>query len=159
VKPSREITDAERALLHRFADVLDEGNYCPDPSPFHGDLVRRAAEEIERLREEIERLCSGDGLEYVMVCHANEQRDQALAHVERADNEAAKAKKLATSEAELRFKAEERIVELEAKCEMLSDDSVLMQEYEKKCARVVKLEAALARWDGHSCYARDGGDL
>jgi hypothetical protein len=42
-------------------------------------------------------------------------------------------------------KAEARIVELEAKCEMLSDDSVLMQEYEKKCARVAKLEAALNR--------------
>ena len=55
--------------------------------------------------------------------------------------------------------AEARIAELEAKCEMLSDDSVLMQEYEKKCARVNKLEAALARWDGHDCYPRDGGDL
>ena len=42
-------------------------------------------------------------------------------------------------------KAEARIAELEAKCEMLSDDSVLMQEYEKKCARVAKLEAALNR--------------
>jgi hypothetical protein len=35
------------------------------------------------------------------------------------------------------------IARLRERCEMLSDDSVLMREYEKKCARVAQLEAAL----------------
>jgi len=37
------------------------------------------------------------------------------------------------------------IARLRERCEMLSDDSVLMQEYEKKCARVAQLEAVVLK--------------
>jgi hypothetical protein len=43
------LTDKELTFLHRFSDVLLEGRYCPDPSPFHADIVKRAAQEIEQL--------------------------------------------------------------------------------------------------------------
>jgi hypothetical protein len=53
--PLGVLTDLELATLRSFADVLDQGGYCGDPSPFHGDLVMRAAEEIARLRAQVKR--------------------------------------------------------------------------------------------------------
>ncbi len=37
------MTPDEIERLEGLADALDDGTYCPDPSPFHAELLRKAA--------------------------------------------------------------------------------------------------------------------
>jgi hypothetical protein len=40
------MTPEEIGCLERFGVAIHEGTYCPDPSPFHGELIEKAVREL-----------------------------------------------------------------------------------------------------------------
>jgi len=38
------LTEEDRIFALNFADTLRRGDYCPDPSPYHADLLERLTE-------------------------------------------------------------------------------------------------------------------
>jgi hypothetical protein len=88
----------DAAFLERFAAVLLDGTYCPDPSPYHAEVVARGAAAIrdaERLRAEVALLQSHIDILDDEDGHLEKVLDATMTRAEKAEAEVASWKGIA----------------------------------------------------------------
>ena len=69
---SETLTAVDESFLSRFADNLEYGEYCADPSPYHADVLRRALATIAALRAEVDnnRKVNSASYDFVETVHS-----------------------------------------------------------------------------------------